>query len=69
MAMPHKAKGRGVVPRRGPEGKTPEHYQWKRVLEKEWAGEWKTLAKLTDYCVNGNRKMTPRGFHNRGNVP
>jgi hypothetical protein len=32
-----------------PEGKTPEHLTWKKALEKEWAGEWGTLAKLTGY--------------------
>jgi len=35
--------------RRVPEGKTPEQYQGKRVLEKEWAGEWGPLGKLTGY--------------------
>ena len=30
------------------DGKTPEHYAWKKVLEKDWAGAW-TLAKLTNY--------------------
>lgn len=30
--------------------KSPEHLTWKRALEREWAGEWGTLAKLTDYC-------------------
>jgi len=49
MAMPDEAKVGGVVLRKVPEGKTPEHYQWKRVLEKEWAGEWGTLARLTGY--------------------
>jgi hypothetical protein len=46
--MPNKAKVGGVLLLRVPEGKTPEHYLWKRVFEKEWAGEW-TLAKLTGY--------------------
>jgi hypothetical protein len=32
-----------------PEGKTPEHLTWKKALEKEWAGEWGTLAQLTGY--------------------
>ena len=47
MNQGHKAKVGGVVLGRVPEGKTPEHYQGKRVLEKEWAGEWGNLAKLT----------------------
>jgi hypothetical protein len=46
--MPDKAKVGNTVLRKVPEGKTPEHYLWKKSLEKEWAGEW-TLAKLTDY--------------------
>lgn len=32
------------------DGKSPEHLTWKKVFEREWAGEWGTLAKLTDYC-------------------
>lgn len=48
MDIPDKAKVGGVILRRVPEGKTPEHYLWKRVLEKEWAREL-TLAKLTGY--------------------
>lgn len=32
-----------------PEGAAPPHFLWKRVLEREWAGEWGTLAKLTGY--------------------
>jgi len=30
------------------DNKTPEHYQWKKVLEKDWAGPF-TIAKLTGY--------------------
>lgn len=46
--MPDKAKVGNVILRKVPEGKAPEHYLWKRVLEREWAGEW-TVAKLTGY--------------------
>jgi len=48
-SMPDKAKVGSVVLRKVPEGRAPEHYQWKRSLEREWAGEWGTLAKLTGY--------------------
>lgn len=47
--MPDKAKVGNIVLRRVPEGKAPEHYLWKRSLEREWAGDWGTLAKLTSY--------------------
>jgi hypothetical protein len=47
--MPDKAKVGSVVLRRVPETKAPEHYLWKRLLEREWAGEWGTLAKFTGY--------------------
>ena len=46
--MPDKARVGSITLKRVPEGKAPEHYLWKRSLEKEWAGEW-TLAKLTGY--------------------
>lgn len=46
--MPDRAKVGAVVLHKVPEGRTPEHYMWKRSLEREWAGEW-TLAKLTNY--------------------
>jgi len=48
-SMPDIAKVGSVVIHRVPEGKTPEHYLWKRSLEREWAGEWGTLARLTGY--------------------
>jgi hypothetical protein len=38
----------GVVLKLIPEGRGPECSQWKKILEKDWAGEW-TLAKLTGY--------------------
>jgi hypothetical protein len=31
------------------DGRTPEHIVWKRGLEKAWAGDCPTLAKLTEY--------------------
>ena len=46
--LPDKANVGGVILKRMPEGRTPEHYLWKRVLEKEWAGTF-TLARLTGY--------------------
>jgi hypothetical protein len=46
--MPDKGKVGNILLRRVPEGKAPEHYLWKRSLEKEWAGTW-TVAKLTGY--------------------
>jgi len=46
--MPNKGKVGNVILRKIPEGRAPEHYLWKRSLEREWAGEW-TLAKLTGY--------------------
>ena len=48
-AMPEKAKVGAVALVKVPEGKAPEHYLSKRLLEKEWAGEWGTLAKFTGY--------------------
>jgi len=48
-SLPNKAKVGGVVLQRVPEGRGPECYLWKRVLEREWAGEWGTLARLTGY--------------------
>jgi|GEM_PF-6765885 hypothetical protein len=30
-------------------GKFPEHLLWKRALEREWAGPWGTIARLTGY--------------------
>ncbi|MBW1992675.1 MAG: hypothetical protein JRI59_11330, partial [Deltaproteobacteria bacterium] len=30
-------------------GKYPEHLTWRQALEREWAGEWGTLAGLTGY--------------------
>lgn len=30
-------------------GRYPEHLTWKRILERDWAGEWGTLARLTGY--------------------
>lgn len=47
-SLPDKVNVGGVVLKLMPEGRTPEHYQWKRCLEKDWAGAW-TLAKLTNY--------------------
>lgn len=47
--MQNKANVGGVVLKLIPEGKTPEHYLWKKKLEREWAGEWGTLAKLTKH--------------------
>lgn len=47
--MPDKAKVGAVALVKVPEGKTPEHYLSKRLLEKEWAGEWGTLARFTGY--------------------
>jgi hypothetical protein len=48
-AIPKTAKVGAVVLHRVPEGKAPEHYLWKKALEREWAGDWGTLARLTDY--------------------
>jgi hypothetical protein len=47
--MENPVKIGNVLLKHVPEGKTPEHLTWKKALEKEWAGEWGTLAKLTDY--------------------
>jgi len=47
-SLPDKVNVGGVSLKLVPDGKTPEHYQWKKVLEKDWAGDW-TLAKLTNY--------------------
>lgn len=46
--LPDRANVGGVILKKVPEGRTPEHYLWKRVLEKEWAGTF-TLARLTGY--------------------
>lgn len=47
--MPNLAKVGNIVLRKVPEGKAPEHYLWKKALEREWAGPWGTLAQLTGY--------------------
>jgi hypothetical protein len=47
--MSGKAKVGAIALVKVPEGKTPEHYLSKRLLEKEWAGELGTLAKFTGY--------------------
>lgn len=44
--MQDRANVGGVVLRKVPDGKAPEHYQWKKILEKDWAGPF-TIAKLT----------------------
>ena len=38
----------GVLLKKVLDGTTPEHYVWKKKLEREWSGEW-TVAKLTKY--------------------
>lgn len=48
-SLPDIGKVGNVALRRVPEGKAPEYYLWKKALEREWAGEWGTLAKLTSY--------------------
>ena len=47
-SLPEKANVGGVVLKLVPDGKTPEHYTWKKVLERDWAGPF-TIAKLTNY--------------------
>ncbi|MGA9754731.1 MAG: hypothetical protein WBV23_06280 [Desulfobaccales bacterium] len=47
-SLPGKANVGGVVLMIVSEGKAPAHYQWKRILEKDWAGPF-TIAKLTRY--------------------
>lgn len=47
--LPGKANVGGVLLKKVLDGKTPEHYAWKKKLEREWAGDWGTLAKLTKY--------------------
>lgn len=47
-SLPDKVNVGGVFLKLVPDGKTPEHYQWKKVLEKDWAGPF-TIAKLTNY--------------------
>jgi len=47
--LPDKAKVGNVILKKVQEGKAPEHYLWKKTLEREWAGEWGTLAQMTSY--------------------
>jgi hypothetical protein len=44
-----KANVGGVILTKVVDGKTPEHYLWKKKLEKVWSSKWGTLAKLTKY--------------------
>lgn len=47
--LPNKANVGGIFLLKVVDGITPEHYLWKRKLEKDWAGKWGTLAKATKY--------------------
>jgi hypothetical protein len=47
-SLPDRANVGGVVLRKVPDGKPPEYYTWKRILEKDCAGPF-TIAKLTGY--------------------
>ena len=49
IELPDKANIGGIFLKKVVDGKTPEHYAWKKKLEREWAGDWGTLAKLTKY--------------------
>ena len=49
IELPDKANIGGIFLKKVVDGKTPEHYAWKKKLEREWAGEWGTLAKSTKY--------------------
>jgi hypothetical protein len=49
IELPEKANIGGIFLKKVVDGKTPEHYAWKKKLEREWAWEWGTLARLTKY--------------------
>lgn len=41
----------------------PQHLTWKRALEREWAGDWGTLASLTGYAYK--MALDPSFFYER----